>query len=48
MNEHPILAQLVLGYCPMIDAKRSVTATRLTVFPLRPDVAPDAAANLRS
>ncbi len=42
MNEHPILGQVALGYCPMIDRQRSVMATRLTVFPLRPDATPDA------
>ena len=44
MNDNPILGQLVLGYCPMIDRQRAITATRLTVFPLRPDATPDAAA----
>ncbi len=43
MGDHAILGQLVLGYCPMIDPQRSVMATRLTIFPLRPDAAPDAA-----
>jgi EAL and modified HD-GYP domain-containing signal transduction protein len=38
-----ILGQIALGYSPFIDAKRAVTATRLTVFPLRPDAALDAA-----
>ena len=42
MNEHPILAQVVLGYSPMIDRERNVSATRLTVFPVRPDAALDA------
>lgn len=42
MNEHPILAQVVLGYCPRIDRERKVSATRLTVFPQRPDAALDA------
>jgi c-di-GMP phosphodiesterase len=46
MNEHPILGQVALGYCPMIDRQRAVMATRLTVFPLRPDASPDAAALL--
>jgi EAL and modified HD-GYP domain-containing signal transduction protein len=46
MNEHPILAQVVLGYSPMIDRERAVTATRLTVFPSRPDAALDAGALL--
>jgi EAL and modified HD-GYP domain-containing signal transduction protein len=46
MNEHPILGQIALGYSPMIDARRNVVATRLTVFPARPDAALDAAALL--
>jgi EAL and modified HD-GYP domain-containing signal transduction protein len=46
MNEHPILGQVVLGYSPMIDRQRTVTATRLTVFPVRPDLVLDAAALL--
>jgi EAL and modified HD-GYP domain-containing signal transduction protein len=32
-----ILGQVALGYSPFIDRNRSVTATRLTVVPLRPD-----------
>ena len=46
INEHPILAQVVLGYSPMIDRERAVTATRLTVFPVRPDAPLDAGALL--
>ena len=46
MQDHPILAQVVLGYSPMIDRERAVTATRLTVFPARPDVPVDAGALL--
>jgi EAL and modified HD-GYP domain-containing signal transduction protein len=42
MNEHPILGHVALGFCPMIDRQRSVMATRLTVFPLRPESSPDA------
>jgi EAL and modified HD-GYP domain-containing signal transduction protein len=38
-----ILGQIAFGYSPFIDRKRAVTATRLTVFPLRPDAALDAA-----
>ncbi len=45
-QEHPILAQVVLGYSPMIDRERAVSATRLTIFPARPDVALDAGALL--
>jgi EAL and modified HD-GYP domain-containing signal transduction protein len=46
MQDHPILAQVVLGYSPMIDRERAVIATRLTVFPARPDATPDAGALL--
>ncbi len=46
MNEHPILGQVVLGYCPMIDRQRAVLATRLTVFASRPDAPADVAALL--
>jgi len=38
-----ILGQVALGYSPFVDRNRAVTATRLTVFPLKPDVALDAA-----
>ena len=34
---HPILGAVALGYAPLIDRQRVVTATRLTVIPLRPD-----------
>jgi c-di-GMP phosphodiesterase len=44
--DHPVLGQLALGYSPMIDRQRAVIATRITVFPVRPDVTPDAAALL--
>jgi EAL and modified HD-GYP domain-containing signal transduction protein len=46
LQDQPILAQVVLGYSPMIDRERVVMATRLTVFPSRPDVEIDAAALL--
>jgi c-di-GMP phosphodiesterase len=46
MQEHPILNQVVLGYSPMIDRERSVIATRLTVFPAKPDAPLDAGALL--
>jgi len=46
MNAHPILSQVALGYSPMIDRQRAVIATRLTVFPERPDAVPDLAALL--
>ena len=46
MTEHPVLGQVVLGYSPMIDRHRAITALRLTVFPIRPEVQPDAAALL--
>ncbi len=37
MSEASILGQVVLCYSPFIDRHRAVTATRLTVFPLRRD-----------
>ena len=46
MQEHPILGQVALGYSPLIDPRREVIATRLTVFPGRPDQTPDVAALL--
>lgn len=46
MQDHPILAQVVLGYSPMIDRERAVMATRLTVFPAKPQAPLDAAALL--
>jgi c-di-GMP phosphodiesterase len=44
--DNQILAQVVLGYSPMIDRERTIAATRLTVFPVRPDAALDAGALL--
>jgi c-di-GMP phosphodiesterase len=41
VTEIPILGQVALGYSPMIDRKRQVIATRLTLFPLRADSALD-------
>ena len=46
MQDHPVLGQVALGYSPMIDRQRNVVATRLTIFPERPDAAPDPAALL--
>jgi c-di-GMP phosphodiesterase len=46
MTANAVLGQVALGYCPMIDRQRAVVATRLTVFPQRPDAPPDAAALL--
>jgi c-di-GMP phosphodiesterase len=43
VNKNDILGQVALGYSPFIDPSRAVTATRLTVFPLRPDIRLDAA-----
>ncbi|HTP73934.1 MAG TPA: HDOD domain-containing protein [Burkholderiaceae bacterium] len=48
MNDQPVLGQVVLGYSPMVDRHRAITAARLTVFPSRPDAAPDAAALLEA
>ncbi|HWH82654.1 MAG TPA: HDOD domain-containing protein [Burkholderiaceae bacterium] len=41
MSDATILGQVALGYSPFIDRNRAVTATRLTVFPLRPDAVLD-------
>lgn len=38
------LAQVVIGYAPMIDRQRAVTALRLTISPVAPDNPPDARA----
>ncbi|MET0333366.1 MAG: HDOD domain-containing protein [Rhizobacter sp.] len=43
MNDTTILGQVALGYSPFIDRSRAVSATRLTVFPLKPDATPDVA-----
>ena len=43
MLDVAILGQVALGYSPFIDRNRAVSATRLTVFPLRPDAVLDAA-----
>jgi c-di-GMP phosphodiesterase len=48
MFDHPVLGQVALGYSPIIDRQRAVVATRLTVFPERPDAALDAAALLQA
>ncbi|WP_077035401.1 EAL and HDOD domain-containing protein [Pelomonas sp. KK5] len=39
----PLLGAVALGYAPLIDKQRQVTATRLTVIPLRPDARLEAA-----
>ena len=41
MTDATILGQIALGYSPFIDRNRAVIATRLTVFPLRPDAVLD-------
>ncbi len=43
MTDNAVLGQVALGYSPMIDKSRAVIATRLTVFPLRPDLVIDVA-----
>jgi c-di-GMP phosphodiesterase len=48
LTETQILGQVALGYSPMVDRHRAITATRLTVFPSRPDTKPDAAALLEA
>ena len=42
-SDPAILGQVALCYSPFIDRDRSVTATRLTVFPLHPELPLDAA-----
>jgi EAL and modified HD-GYP domain-containing signal transduction protein len=46
MQEHSVLGQVALGYAPVIDRRRAVVGTRVSVFPARPDSAPDARALL--
>ena len=41
MLDVAILGQVALGYSPFIDRNRAVAATRLSVFPLRPDLTLD-------
>jgi EAL and modified HD-GYP domain-containing signal transduction protein len=41
MTDFPVLGQVALGYSPMIDRHKRVTALRLTIFPIRPEVQPD-------
>lgn len=43
MNDSTILGQVALGYSPFIDRSRAVSATRLTIVPLRPDATLDVA-----
>lgn len=47
MPDDNFLGQLVLGHSPLIDREHTVVATRLTVFPERRDVPPDAEGLLR-
>ena len=46
MTDHPVLGLVALGYSPMIDKHRAITALRLTVFPLRADEPIDSTALL--
>jgi EAL and modified HD-GYP domain-containing signal transduction protein len=48
MTDQTVLGQVVLGYSPMVDRHRAITAARLTVFPSRLDATPDAAALLEA
>ncbi len=43
MLDVAILGQVALGYSPFIDRNRTVAATRLSVYPLRPDATLDVA-----
>ncbi len=42
-STHAILGSVALGYAPLFDAQRQITATRLTLIPLRPDAQLDPA-----
>jgi EAL and modified HD-GYP domain-containing signal transduction protein len=44
MQDHPLLAHVVLGYSAVIDRQRAVVASRLTVAPLQGDAPIDGAA----
>ncbi len=46
MTDLSVLGQVALGYSPMIDRHKVITALRLTVFPIRPDALPDVPALL--
>ncbi|HEU5294392.1 MAG TPA: HDOD domain-containing protein [Burkholderiaceae bacterium] len=48
MSDQNVLGQVVLGYSPMVDRHRAITAARLTVFPSRANSAPDVAALLEA
>jgi EAL and modified HD-GYP domain-containing signal transduction protein len=41
VSDTTVLGEVALGYSAFIDRNRAVSATRLTVFPLRTDVTPD-------
>ncbi len=43
MLDVAILGQVALGYSPFIDRNRTVAATRLSIYPLRPDATLDVA-----
>ncbi len=43
MLDVAILGQVALGYSPFIDRNRAVSATRLSIYPLRPDATLDVA-----
>ena len=43
MLDVAILGQVALGYSPFIDRNRTVSATRLSIYPLRPDATLDVA-----
>ncbi len=46
MTDHPVLGQVALGYCPMVDRQRAVAGLRLTVFPASSGATPDSTALL--
>jgi c-di-GMP phosphodiesterase len=48
MQEHPVLAQVALGYSPVVNPQRQVVATRVTVFAARGEAPSSAAALLQA
>jgi len=46
MQEHPVLGHVIVGHSPLIDRRRALIATRLTIFAENPAAPPDARALL--
>lgn len=47
MQDSPLYGQILLGFSPLVDAQRHAYGVQLSVFPARPETAPDAAELLR-